>query len=91
MANSNPYKARAAKRQKKIQRAGGIDDLRDKVWEALEAASDIVSDITMEAALRLRAVHAVTQAATSYTKVLDATEFEARLQALEEEVGADKR
>lgn len=84
MPNPNPYKARQAK--KCARAAGGIGDVRSRLWDALEAACGVIDDPEADAALRLRAVHAVTQATASYAKILEATEFEARLQALEDQV-----
>lgn len=89
MANPNPAKARAARRKKRLQRAGSVEDVRLRLWEAIEAASDLVADGEKEDALRLRAVHAITQASTAYAKLTEAVEFEARLKTLEEEVGVD--
>lgn len=77
--------ARQAKRHKRLA-AGGIDDLRLRLWDAIEAASGLVADEVLSPDLRLRAVHAVTQAAASYTRVLDAAEFNARLVRLEEKL-----
>ena len=84
MANADPHKARAAKKQKALQRAGSPDELLAIVWRAIETASGIVEDPAGDAATRLRAVHAITQSVGSYTRLLEATEFEARLRALEQ-------
>ena len=86
MANPNPSKARRAKRRRSVQRAGDLCDVRHRLWEAVEAASDIVRTADDDA-VRLRGVHAVTQSAASYVKLLEATEFEARLKALEDAAG----
>ncbi len=84
MANPDPHAARAAKRRKAVRKAGSPDDLRAVVWEAVSAASAIVRDPDTAPELRLRAVHAITQAAGAYAKVYEATEFHARLRAIEE-------
>ena len=84
MANANPHQARAAKQRKAAQRAGSPDDLQMVVWHAVSAAAEIVRDPNADAATRLRAVHAVTQAAGAYAKVYEAVEVDARLRAIEE-------
>ena len=84
MANSNPHQARAGKRRAAVQRAGSPDDLRAIVWTAILAARDIVADAATDPAERLRAVHAISQAAGNYLRLVEATEFDARLRAVED-------
>lgn len=86
MSNPNPYQARQAKKAKH-RCAGNVGDVKVRLWQAVEAACDVLADPETDPALRLRAVHAVTQATASYTRVLEAAEFEARLRALEGRVG----
>ena len=81
MPNPNPHHARAAKRKSRLP--GDIADVQRVVWDAVVAASDIVADPGADTLVRLRAVHAVTQAAGAYLRVVEASEFEARLSALE--------
>ena len=87
MPNPNPYHGRRAKRSKRL-RAGDVSDVKERVWEAVEAACAVLHDPEADCGLRLRAVHAITQAAASYTKILESAEFEARLNALERKVEA---
>lgn len=84
MANANPHQARAAKKRIAADKAGSTDELRVLVWKAIRAASEIVADADVDAGTRLRAVHGVTQSAGAYVKLVEATEFECRLRALEE-------
>lgn len=86
MANPNPTKARQAKQRRRIQNVGDIHDVRARLWEAVEAAAEVVRTAEDDTT-RLKGIHAVTQSTTAYTKLLDAAEFEARLQALEEAIG----
>lgn len=76
MATKKAKRGRTAK-------PGTVTDLRRRLWQAVEAATDIVTDPEADAALRLRAVHGLTQASGSYLKLVEADEFEARLAALE--------
>ncbi len=83
MPNPSPHKARAARRSTRIRRAGDLSDVRLTLWKAIGAAEDVLTDESEKSDLRLRAVHAITQAAAAYAKLVEATEFEARLAALE--------
>lgn len=90
MPNPNPYQARRAKRARRAsaaRRTGDVRDVQKKLWEGVEAASRILQDDGADPALKLRAIHALTQASGSYVKVLEATEFQARLNAIEERLG----
>lgn len=86
MSNPDPHKARRAKKAKRLK-AGAVHDVKLRMWEAIEAAATVLRDPEADPGLRLRACHAVTQSAASYVKVLEASEFEARLAALEDRVG----
>lgn len=81
MPNPNPSAARAAKRKKKVASYGDLKALRGKLWEAIEAASDSLG--SEDEGVRLKACHAMTQTATAYSRLIEATEFEARLRAVE--------
>jgi hypothetical protein len=88
--NPNPYKARIAKRAlraKATRKAGSVTDVQEKLWDGVEAASRILADLDLDPQVRLRAIHALTQASGAYVKVLEASEFEARLKAVEEHLG----
>jgi hypothetical protein len=87
MANphADPLKARMAK--KKRQRTGTLPDLQRKLWLALLHAEDILEHAGAPE-VRLRAVHAVSQCAGQYAKLLEIGELEARLTALEQRIGA---
>ncbi len=82
--NPNPVAARQTKRANRISAAGSIDDLRVRLWESVEAASDALEDADVN--VRLRACHAMTQAAGAYAKLVEACEFEARLAAVERQL-----
>ena len=90
MANPNPTKARQAKAKKRrarAQTAGTVADLQLKLWRAMSAADDVLDDRAADAALKLRALHALTQASSAYLKVLEVGELEARMAALEDQLG----
>lgn len=72
-----------ARRAKKARRAGTVEDVRLKLWNALLRAEDVLMDAD-DTATVLRAVHAMTQGAAAYARIVDAGELEARLAALEE-------
>lgn len=89
MPNPNPHKARQAKKLKKRVDVGTIDDLKEKVWKGILTAEKILDNKRAANALKLRAVHAIVQAAASYTKIVEAGELEARMQELEAALGAN--
>lgn len=85
MANNDPHQARAAKKRNAVVRkAGTPEQLQALVWKAITVASGLVGDAANDPATRLKAVHALTQAAGAYVKLTAATDFEARLLAIEE-------
>lgn len=75
-------------RKQKVRRtrSGNATQLRQRLWQAVEIASDVLNDTSLSPELRLRGVHAVTQASGSYCKILEAVEFEARLKAVENKI-----
>lgn len=86
MANADPAKARQARRTKRqaaAETAGTVSDLRLKLWRALAVATDMLDDPGSDAASKLKALHALTQASGVYLKVVEVGELEARLNALE--------
>ncbi len=83
MPTSKPYKARAAKRSKKLAAMGDLNDVRGRLWQAIEAVTDILAADDTKPDMTLRAVHAMNQAALGYAKLVEASEFEARLAEME--------
>ena len=83
--NADPTKARQAKKRKR--KPGNLQAVAAKLWAALEAAEELLAEDDPH--LRLKAVHAVSQVAVSYTKVYEVGELEARLQALEVTLNLD--
>jgi hypothetical protein len=82
MANPNPYQARMARAEKRKRTLhGSIPELRERVWKAVKAAEGLLSHD--DPSVRLRAVHAITQAAASYVRVAEAVELDARVERLE--------
>ena len=79
MANPSPFKARQAR--KKARQTGSLKDVTGMLWEALEAARELLSEEDVQ--VRLKAIHALSQTASSYARVYEVGELEARLEALE--------
>ena len=90
MANPNPdpLKARQAKKAKRRGKPGSLSDAQAVLWQALRKAGELLEH--EDPHLSLKAVHAVSQCAANYAKVLEVGELEARLQALEAEVEAGR-
>lgn len=78
--NPNPTEARRAKRTKR-RKAGTLEHARALLWQALERAAELLEE--EDPALSLKAVHALSQGASSYAKLVEAGELEARIAALE--------
>lgn len=77
--NADPLKARIAQRRKR--KAGSLKDVSRMLWEALETARELLSEEDVQ--VRLKAIHALSQTASSYARVYEVGELEARLEALE--------
>ena len=83
MPNPNPYQARQAKR-KGQRKAGTVDDLKAHLWAAIDKLSAALDTDSPEVADLTRLTHALSQAATSYLRVIEVGELEARLEKLEQ-------
>jgi hypothetical protein len=82
MANPNPHKARMAQRRR--GKPGDLAALLKVVWHALSEAQAVLDSTQGDNPdLCLRAVHAVSQCAGQYAKLLEIGELEARVAALE--------
>jgi hypothetical protein len=68
--------------RKKLRKPGDLQALRRKLWQAiLEAERVLLTNADDEVVLR--AVHALTQAAAAYVRLLEADDIEGRLKAVE--------
>ena len=80
--NPSPHVARQAKRRR--GKPGDLATLLKVVWSALlEAEAVLMTTEGDNPELCLKAVHAVSQCAGQYAKLLEIGEFEARLAAME--------
>ena len=85
--NADPSKARQAKKRKRRGKPGSIEDARALLWKALQRAGDILE--SEDDTLSLKAIHAVSQGAAAYARIVEVGELEARLTALEGGEGED--
>lgn len=67
---------------------GSLDDLARELWYAILTASELLEDD--DKAIRLKAVHAVQQAAGQYRSLWETMELSGRVAALEIELGLAK-
>ena len=82
MPNPSPHKARIAKKRK--GKPGDMPRLLRVVWSALLEAERVMESTDSDnPELTLKAVHAVSQCAGQYAKLLEVGELEARIVALE--------
>lgn len=70
------------KKLKKVRKAGSVEDALLIQWRALSAAEEALYDAG-DASEVLKAVHAITQAASAYAKVSESHRLEERIAALE--------
>ena len=91
MSNPNPMEARQAKRRKRRGKPGSIEDARALLWRALQRAGELLEAETVKEDgssspdnhTALRAIHAISQGAAAYARIVEVGELEARIAALE--------
>ncbi len=78
--------ARLAKARRR--KPGDIEALKRMVWNAITHAQEVLEQSALdgEPELRLKAIHALSQCAGQYSKLIEVGELEARLAALEARV-----
>ena len=87
-APKNPatHVARQAKKRKAqaaADAAGTLDELRCKLWRCLDRVEGILGDEDAEPTLVLKAAHCLSQVGSTYVRLVEGTELEKRLEALE--------
>ena len=85
MPNRNPWQARHAK--KKIRKPGTVLDLQRKLWRAL-CEAELILDEADDPELVLKAVHAMSQVSGQYLKLVEASDVDRRISAIEEAMHA---
>lgn len=73
------------KKPKRVRSSGDLKQLQRKLWQAVNTAEEIAMDPDLDPATRIRALHAVVQAATAYLRVSQPAEFEVRLKRIEDD------
>jgi hypothetical protein len=81
MANANPYQGRI-ERKKKRRANGDIEGATALVWRAMKKAETIMK-ASQEHDVQLKAIHALSQSASVYARLIECGELEARLAAIE--------
>jgi len=76
--NANPYQARRTRAERK---QAALEHIGAALHDAVKAAHELLN--ADDAAMRLRAAHAISQLAGSCVKVYEAAELESRLAAIE--------
>lgn len=79
---------------RKRKKAGSMEEVRRLLWRALTRAADLLEVEDPETgqpdnALALKAIHAISQGASAYAKIVEVGELEARIKALEDAGPAD--
>ncbi|MBN4056297.1 hypothetical protein JYT20_01095 [Rhodothermus sp. AH-315-K08] len=101
MPNPNPHRARQAKKHlNSTKDTGTLDNARRAIWRGVErldaairshnvdvAGAADFDDAERRAALLCKLVHALSQSASVFERLVDSTEYEARLRQLEQANG----
>ncbi|MDL2343098.1 hypothetical protein QOL99_02925 [Deinococcus sp. MIMF12] len=86
--NTDPVQARQGKRRKRRGKPGTLEDARALLWRALTRAGELLEE--EDPLLSLKAIHAVSQGASAYAKIVEVGELEARIAALEGQPGEEE-
>jgi hypothetical protein len=82
---------KAHRPRKRRTKPGKLPDLVRVVWQALIEAESVLQRTNGDnPELALKAVHAISQAAGMYVRLLETSDFERRLQALEAKGGTPR-
>ena len=73
-----------ARKTKRIRKIGEIEDARRELWRAIVSVKNILMDPLSDTSTTLKSAHAMQQCVSSYVRLIEASDFEKRLQALEE-------
>ncbi|MBN4056291.1 hypothetical protein JYT20_01065 [Rhodothermus sp. AH-315-K08] len=101
MPNPNPHRARQAKKHREIQDSTGtLDNARCAIWRGVErldaaiqshhvdvAGAEDFDEAERRAALLCKLVHALSQSTSVFERLVNSTEYEARLRELEQASG----
>ena len=79
------FKARLGKKRR--GKAGNLTQSQQVLWRAITEAEDVLNDAESNQQT-LAACHAIAQACTAYSRLLQAGEIEARLTQLERQLAA---
>jgi hypothetical protein len=66
------------------RRSGNVSALKLEVWSAIRAASAIIGDPGAEADLKLKAASTLATAGAVYLRILEGSEMQERIDALEQ-------
>lgn len=88
MPNPNPTEARRARKARRRGKPGTLEDARALLWRALTRAGELLEE--EDPAHVLKAVHAVSQGAAAYARIVEVGELEARIAALEGQGGEEE-
>jgi hypothetical protein len=89
MPNPNPFQARLVKRRR--GRPGNLAQVLRIVWAALLEADGVLQRAEGDPEVILKAVHAISQCAGQYAKLIEIGEWESRLTAVETAIQEGRR
>ena len=71
---------------KKAYKPGDLGKLQQKLWRAVDAAEAMLYAEGVTFSDQVRAIHALTQAAASYAKLLETADLQAQITSLQDEL-----
>ena len=74
----------AYKKAKRIRKLGTLEDARRELWRTIIRVKEVLNDDDSGADKTLKAAHCMQQCVSSYLRLLEASDQQKRIEALEE-------
>lgn len=71
-------------KSRRVRKIGKIKDAKRELWRAIISVKYILMDPSTDTSTTLKSAHAMQQCVSSYVRLIEASDFEKRLQLLEE-------
>lgn len=82
--DTKPLKARQAKRRRRARKAADLGTARRVSWTAVRECERVLLDADSDTETRLKAAHALNQCLSTFAKLTEGAELEARIEELEQ-------
>lgn len=71
---------------KRIRKTGSIQDLKRRIWQGINECERIILEEDHTDSQKIQAVHALNSSAKAYLKIIEVSELESRITALESKI-----